>query len=138
MPLNQVSPSCPVCSTPKSLYLKTVNETGLFLCGLCALRFSWPMQHPGSQWYEESAIYEEVAWNVPSVASLGRRWEFKQPLGATPTAGQEWFDVGCGRGDFLKLAESKGGLVFGIDLNPDLVQLGRNRYGLSGIEQASF
>jgi 2-polyprenyl-3-methyl-5-hydroxy-6-metoxy-1,4-benzoquinol methylase len=95
------------------------------------------MVHPGQEWYEESDIYEEVRWNLPAVSRLGERWEFARALEPmVPHASV--FDVGCGRGDFLKLAQTQSFDVAGIDLHRTLVRVGHEAYGLSSIEQGTI
>ena len=36
-------------------------------------------------------------------------------------------DVGCGRGEFLDLLKARGIAARGIDLNPEMVEIGRSR-----------
>jgi SAM-dependent methyltransferase len=96
------------------------------------------MTHPGKEWYENSAIYEEVEWNVPSVAVLGKRWEFARALKNVNQSKAKVFDIGCGRGDFLKLAEAHGFQAYGIDLNDALIKVAKETFGLKNVESSTI
>ena len=95
------------------------------------------MQHPGKAWYEESEIYEELQRTLPALSKLGKRWEFALALRSIERNDGPVFDIGCGRGDFLKLAGSRGLSVSGIDLNRSLVNVAQKTYRLPDVECAS-
>jgi SAM-dependent methyltransferase len=105
----------------------------LHVCAACGLRYADPMRHPGRTWYEDSDVYDEVAWNVPPVSRLAARWEFQQFLARGFAPGSFVFDVGCGRGDFLALARARGFAVGGADLNGKLLEVARRAFGLEGL-----
>lgn len=130
--------NCPICSSPETKCLNKIGDYELCYCRKCRIRFSNPMRHPGQTWYENSDIYEEVRWNLPALKKLGKRWEFSLALkNLNPDMGSV-FDIGCGRGDFLKLAQSHSFSVSGIDLNGVLVRTAKEAYGLEYIEQSSI
>lgn len=129
--------NCPVCKSAQTAFLRKAGVFDLRHCSHCRIRFSNPMQHPGQTWYEESDIYEEVRWNLPALPKLGKRWEFSLALkNLDPNLGSV-FDIGCGRGDFLKVAQSRSFSVSGIDLNRALIQVAKDAYGLTDVEECS-
>jgi SAM-dependent methyltransferase len=127
---------CPACATESAAAaaLRTVSSYTVHLCPGCGLRYSEPMAHPGAQWYADSEIYREVAWNVPAPAQLWKRWEFRRALQQGLPEGAFVFDIGCGRGDFLYLARERGFRPGGLELNPRLIEVAEEVFGLSGIE----
>jgi SAM-dependent methyltransferase len=131
-PLAETVP-CPVCRKTNTRLARRHGSCDLRVCRDCGVRFAHPMEHPGQQWYEESPIYEEVRWNVPSVSQLADRWEFAEALTAVKRKSGTWLDVGCGRGDFLKVAESRGFKVTGLDLNQILICVARETYRLTDV-----
>lgn len=130
--------TCPVCSDAGAQGVANAGVYELCLCLECQIRFSSPMKHPGQGWYEESDIYKEVQWNIPRLSTLGKRWEFKQALNYLDRSMDGVLDIGCGRGDFLKLAQLKGLRVYGIDLNPALLRVAAEVYGIETTEAGSF
>lgn len=131
---------CPAClqSLADSTLLKKLSRYELRLCRFCGLRYSFPMIHPGVNWYEKSPIYQEVEWNVPSPKKLMTRWEFQKFFEQRIEKGALVYDIGCGRGDFLALARSKGFRVSGMDINQRLIELAKQVYGLVGLHNKAF
>ncbi|MCB4755514.1 MAG: methyltransferase domain-containing protein [Elusimicrobia bacterium] len=129
---------CPVCAATEITAVKKHEGFDLYFCGACGLRFSHPMEHPGQQWYEDSDIYQEVEWNIPSTEKLGGRWEFAEALRIIGPPPATILDIGCGRGDFLKLADSHGHRIKGIDLNKHLIQVAQKHFRLNDVELTSL
>ena len=129
---------CPACLGARAQLDQKRNGTQLLICEACHMRFSFPMQHPGQAWYEQSAIYEEVEWNVPSLSKLASRWEFQQALKFMDPKAGGVFDVGCGRGDFLALAKDRGFEVAGTDLNKALLKVAKVSFGIDSTYSGSF
>lgn len=130
--------ACPACREGSAPVYGGTSPFELRVCRGCGIRFSNPMSHPGQRWYEDSPIYEEVRWNIPKISRLGDRWEFREAIGAIRDVKGAVLDIGCGRGDFLKLAELNGHAVSGIDLNADLIDAGKKAYGLRDIFASSL
>jgi len=118
---------CPVCGATAARLSSAAGGYTLALCGQCGLRYADPLRHPGRDWYEQSEVYEEVQWNIPSVSKRRGRWEFDQALQLLRGASGRCLDLGCGRGDFLLLAREAGMEVTGLDLNENLLEIARNQ-----------
>jgi 2-polyprenyl-3-methyl-5-hydroxy-6-metoxy-1,4-benzoquinol methylase len=75
--------------------------------------------------YEE---WENIGKDVPSTSG------YSDQLANYLLPSKVVLDVGCGYGRISGLIKSKGCLVFGIDINPDAIQLAQNDPELAGIE----
>jgi SAM-dependent methyltransferase len=84
-----------------------------YRCAVCGLGAFWPGNHAGPDFYD-------------ALASSGKyykaeRWEYPLAAEFITGANDNVLDIGCGFGDFLKLAQKRSSRVFGIDTNPAAV-----------------
>lgn len=122
---------CPVCGATARPLPGSYGDYRLARCNHCGLRYADPMRHPGRAWYEHSEIYQEAQWNAPSPSRLRRRWEFATALQLMAGRPGHCLDLGCGPGDFLALAKAEGWQTTGLDLNGSLLEIARQRRGIS-------
>ncbi|MCK5451754.1 MAG: class I SAM-dependent methyltransferase [Candidatus Omnitrophica bacterium] len=98
----------------------------LFHCPFCDLVFSHPMKHPGKDFYEK---HYQTRFVEPPVI----RWAHKMFLNNSFIKKGTLLDIGCGRCDFLHLAQKIGFNVTGIDIDEASILEGKKRYGLQGL-----
>jgi SAM-dependent methyltransferase len=126
-------PQCPVCPVETGgVLLQGVESYTLHECSTCGLRFSSPMRHPGGEWYENSAFYRQMLRrSIPTPMWLIRReWKHRKvfELGLRPRG--RLLEIGCGTGEFLRLAAENGYQVDGIDIDPRALDIARTRSGI--------
>lgn len=95
--------------------LRGMDEIPEWRCTACGLVF-YPPEAAGS-----GALYEalqQFPWYY-----MAEKWEYREALRDTP-AGARLCEAGCGRGDFLQLAQSeRQAQVLGLELNADAVRV---------------
>lgn len=95
------------------------SSVSLWRCRRSQLRFFCPTTLAG-----DSAFYASLQtfpWYYQS-----EKWEYSRASSHLPNTGK-LLDVGCGTGDFLKLAAEKGLTVSGCELNQEAAGIGRGR-----------
>lgn len=93
-------------------YFNNVKEIVLFKCRKSGLKFYYPTIEGDGHFYKKLS---EVDWYYPKT-----KWEHFEALKNFPTHGR-LLEVGCGRGDFLKLiiSEKPHLQVEGLEINPE-------------------
>jgi SAM-dependent methyltransferase len=126
-------PRCPVCRAEAggAPQAKAEGYT-IYDCPMCGLRFSDPMRHPGGEWYENSAFYRQMLRrSIQTPMRLIRReWKHRKVLELGLRPGGLLLEVGCGTGEFLRLATEHGYRVGGIDIDPGALEIARTRSGI--------
>lgn len=124
---------CPVCGGIGGPELARVEGYTVHECVDCGLRFSNPMKHPGSEWYRDSPLYKHrvtKSLRIPTWV-VGRDWRFQTFLALKIRPGGRCLDVGCGTGEFMRLARARGYQVTGVDVDEEAIQVARERDGLA-------
>lgn len=127
---------CPVCQAGVfGRPLAEVDGYTVHQCPSCYLRFSNPMRHPGAEWYRQSAHYKTIinkSLRLPLWVLYGD-WRFKTFLTLGLRRGGRLLDVGCGSGQFLRLAKANGYQVSGIDVDNEAVNVAKYRFSLRDV-----
>lgn len=85
-------------------------------CGSCGTETAWPREAASDSVYDHE---------MPAI-----RWEFREvltDLAGYPSVEGEVLDVGCGKGDFVALANGQGVTARGIDFNPENIAYSQAR-----------
>ncbi len=121
---------CPVCG-PES---GSASERGPLApyrrCTRCGLRFTPGMREPGAAFYASSPIY--AGRDERTIARPEPSWAHEVALDRAPP-GSRVFDVGCGDGAFLALAQQRGHRGFGVDHDARAIDAARSLRGLHGV-----
>lgn len=99
-------------------------------CPDCTAQYWTPFKNPGREWYENDERYKGANTNPPinPTRIQENTLNFLAPLQG------KVFDIGCGTGNFLYLAQKKGWQVAGIDFDANAVDSATNKFGLPNIE----
>jgi SAM-dependent methyltransferase len=120
--------SCPACgATGEPRVAEKFREYTLYECAECDLHFWHPVKMPDAAWYE-------IAYRSRDSTAMplepGHRFflaDAKAPKKGT------LLDVGCGVGNFLAAAQSRGFTAAGTEFNPSAVQFAKSHYGLQDV-----
>lgn len=118
--------------------LESIEITGqhyeLFACEDCRGQWWNPFHNPGAFWYETDERYADRNRDPilePNEKHRGTIRYFGHSAGRV-------LDVGCGVGNFLAYAESKGWEGWGIDFDTDAIASGMSALGLSKLSVANI
>lgn len=130
---------CPACPTTAEARLVETHEDRIggktyriLSCGHCGVVFSQPREPVGADWYEKAAPIRHLERRPPPE----KDWRYRTFF-AVPPPGGKLLDVGCGDGDFLSLAQSRGFACSGFDFERRMVDLARSR-GIPDVESSEF
>jgi SAM-dependent methyltransferase len=117
-------------------HLAIGNRTALYACPTCKVEIFLPQIIGLPSFYaaasagecgEDGGKYYEVT-----------KWDFDEAL-RDVKPGASMIELGCGPGNFLKMAVAKGGRVVGIEFNPHALSVARSQgltvYDASGIHE---
>ena len=130
---------CPLCGTRATFTLKgTHTDAGvrydLYECSECTGQFFEPLKNPGASWYEHDERY--AGRNESPI--LEPQWNHTQAIDYFGSKTGTVLDVGCGVGNFLAYAESKGWKGVGIDFDHDAIEAGKKTFGLTELSVADI
>lgn len=119
---------CPACDFEGVLKEKeNFDNSVLYECSNCSVRFWWPLEHPGEKFYEESYMFEILEERKPA-------WYHKQFLKHPPILQGSLLDVGCGQGEFLSAASKESNFdLWGIDIARKNVDFIKEKFHLEKI-----
>lgn len=128
-------PTCDFCeSIDKTVRIGTHKdreiEYTLYECGECGVQFWLPMKNPGAEWYERDERYSGINKDPEIVANWSHRKAIDYLFPIVGTV----LDIGCGTGNFLYYAKSKGWKVSGFDFDRQAVAAATNVFNLPHIE----
>jgi 2-polyprenyl-3-methyl-5-hydroxy-6-metoxy-1,4-benzoquinol methylase len=121
--------------------LLSTEEYTVCLCQRCDLHFAYPMQAPGSRWYEDAAVYSALkarAYRTLTVAEIRKRWRYEAFFDLDLIPGGRLLEVGCGAGEFLFAAKHAGYEVTGLDFNQHAISTAKESYGLETVYSLSI
>lgn len=129
---------CPLCESVKTEKTSVVHVVGdteysLNACSQCTVQFWTPFVNPGATWYESDERYSDRNQDpilTPNEKHRGVVAYFGDKAGRV-------LDVGCGTGNFLVHAESKGWEGWGIDFDADAIASGTSALGLTRLSVAN-
>lgn len=124
---------CPACLDSNGINImdKEVGEPYKMIhCLSCDLVFSEPMKSASANWYKTNEYGLAFKVSANDQPHLGWYHEifFEESLPV-----KKILDIGCGRGDFIKVAENKGYLVAGIDFDETNIEIARRNFGLKNV-----
>lgn len=127
--------NCPAClssneALPVEEHTDPVHGTlySLWECPDCRVTFSQPRDPVHPSWYSKSRMNEARAG--------GSDWRYRTFF-SVEREGSRLLDVGCGAGQFLRLAQDRGFQVVGVDYNPAHVEEAR-KAGLVNVEAQDY
>lgn len=123
---------CPLCGVAASVMCAREHVEGVVTyilhgCPACAAEFWWPLKNPGAEWYERDERYADR--NADPILKPNEKHIGIMDFLKGEKAGRV-LDVGCGVGNFLALAKTRGWECWGIDFDTDAIAAGRRVYGL--------
>jgi len=124
----EVRVGCNLCGSDKNRpVLKPYGRTYV-ACRKCGLVFLDPMPSPE----HSQRFYTEKASSDPEVEEhrAGMYENFLEKIEKLKPKRGRLLDVGCGYGEFMKMARGYGWEVFGIELSYEACEYIRRRYGL--------
>lgn len=107
-------PNPQVISSLKALH--PIDRYRMFKCATCGLEFAAPLASPSEAWY--GLLYKNLRLYP------GMRWEYAFVLKNT-LPGSSICDLGCGSGEFLRVAMGAGLVAAGFDFSLDAVADGK-------------
>lgn len=121
---------CPLCGRAEAARLGELEGSWLFRCTSCGLAYLDPRPSVESvRTYYDKKIYVNAV--TSDHIDQRRRTLFAELLDrVSPRGTRRLLDVGCGTGEFLKLAKARGWDAYGVELSLEAVELA-NRLGLS-------
>src|SRR3990172_11622221 len=121
---------CPICGGPDGVRLAELEGSQLLRCQRCRLTY----QDPRPSVESVRAYYDLKIYISPATSEHideRRRGLFLDFLDRVPAGGRRrLLDVGCGTGEFLRLAKSRGWDAYGVELSLEAVEVA-NRLGLA-------
>lgn len=131
---------CALCDAPDALtHLESHQDPGgdlyqLYACTLCEAWFWYPLKNPGGGWYERDERY--AGRNEDPI--LEPNWNHKKVISYLDGKAGKVLDIGCGVGNFLAHAQSKGWECYGIDFDRDAIEAGKRTFGLENLYVADL
>lgn len=127
---------CILCGS-QNVFLKFKKESigasaDLRACKECGLAFlaqeKEAIEEEDRYW--DTTKQESVYLDEKVETSTEEDFQKKINLIATFASGGRLLDVGCGTGQFLNLARSKGWEVCGLDISPQAARIAKEKYGI--------
>jgi SAM-dependent methyltransferase len=131
--VSELVPPCPVCDFRAPIEVSDEAPHALYHCPGCDVQFFFPMENPGSAWYEENAQLSDL------LDTGAINWNHRQFLRDQKAMDRgSLLDIGCGTGNFLKAAQAEGWEVAGLDFNAEQVRVARERLGVESVYSLSL
>ena len=134
------NPSCPACGDTRATRVGSRDALHLVRCAGCTLIYSHPppVTSIRERYVDEYDLAAHFAdWEPRKRLLYVRRL---RAMGAPQSSRRRLCDVGCGDGQFLRVAAESGWQPFGIELNPPAARRSRERgfqVALGTIEELS-
>jgi len=131
--------TCALCGAQKPTdtgrrHVDSGQEYKLYHCDACKGEWWDPLVNPGASWYEHDERYADR--NHDPI--LDPNEKHRGVISYLGTATGRVLDVGCGTGNFLAYAESRGWKGWGIDFDADAIAAGSQALGLSRLTVADI
>lgn len=138
---NQSTNQCRLCGVLEKLESsKAHTDSGqtyyLYHCRRCGGQFWEPFKNPGAAWYEHDSRYAGI--NADPYSQVNWHQKFVLTMIEKEKGIGKLFDVGCGSGNFLAFAKSRGWQVAGIDFDASAVRAARETFGVTDVEQVDL
>lgn len=125
---------CPLCRSEHTTLAQLTHQEGTqtytaYSCESCTLMWWEPFKNPGAEWYGHDERYADRnahAIFTPNEKHIGVLDFLKDKKGKV-------LDVGCGVGNFLAYAQTRGWEGWGIDFDQDAIETARRTFGLSRV-----
>lgn len=126
-----VKDPCPVCTAKDAKYLFPVKSGQLIQCNNCQLIYFTPQPSPQEleDFYNSEDYRNEFSESLMSGAEFAtnRYLQFESALKkyapqVLTQSSRKLLDVGCGTGDFLKVAQGQGWQVSGTEISANAAQ----------------
>jgi len=127
-------PDCPGCTSATTAPAWRYKDFEIYHCHSCDLQFTHPMEAGSQSFYE--VRYEDYMADAAS-GNVHPGYQFlKEKIDETirkeiPGGKGSVIDIGCGAGVLLMDLQQRGLDCFGIDFNPHLVRIAREKFGLN-------
>ncbi len=136
---------CPVCQEeikPKLIETHIDPIEGqqykIYLCPICEVQFSNPMENPGHEWYEKFNKLWGGGENKTNIISKYRIDLLKKIYQEKKKKILKLLELGCGCGNFLMEAKKMGYDVYGIDFDKERIGIAAKKVGQEYVKQKSF
>ncbi len=106
------------------------TEYFLYECPVCRVQYWEPFKNPGSAWCERDERYKGANLFPP----LSPTWNHRQTLARLNPLVGKVFDVGCGTGNFLGWAQTRGWETAGLDFDRNAIKTARTVFRLAHVE----
>lgn len=121
---------CPICQSTSASPAWNYKDKIIWRCPMCTLEFTYPLQAAPLNYYQER--YWQTAELLATAIHPGWHYLRNQIERCVktylPTAHGHAIDIGCGSGYFAAELKNIGFEVLGIDFNPAMIQLARDKY----------
>ncbi len=126
---------CPLCGATRKKFVgvrkgrRDFRETRIVRCSFCSLIRADPMPRLSAD--EIARMYSDISYFPKSVEDKERLTShIFSSLARRGIVSGKLLDVGCGRGDLVAFARSRGFDAEGFDPSPVFVEHARRKYGL--------
>ncbi len=134
---------CPICKQNKTATSFPFKHYQVFICKNCGFRWLDPQPTDAelSQIYSDQYFLDEGDAEITEIVHRLKRATaslyLEQLVMGVPTSQPRGslLEIGCGMGDFLLEAQSKGFNVSGLEVTDHLVELANRRLGLSSVQK---
>lgn len=124
--------ACPACGGPSASRNYQIESYLLFRCRLCRTEFLVPDPAAST---DEVTYWDDYKFQLYSAETVRQQYEdrYESVIKLVQDRNDpimSVLDVGCGIGNFVNWAQSRGMIAYGVDVDADAVDFARNR-GLS-------
>ncbi|MEK7465643.1 MAG: class I SAM-dependent methyltransferase [Patescibacteria group bacterium] len=113
---------CPLCNSKSVKPASAINDDSFYFCDDCGAEFCVSIEAGSSEYYEFNygadgeGYGDENKWEFQKFATDSKKFNVRGRL----------IDIGCGPGEFLKVASRCGFDVFGVDFNELAIEKARS------------
>jgi len=129
--------SCPIGCESSHFFLKDINNYKIYKCSNCEVTFSSPMKSGDINFYKNYEVYDKPSFEEARISKNSFKNKLINKTIKKLDKKSKILDIGCGYGAFVSICIDKGMDAYGIDFNPDHVNIGKKYFNLGDKIQVS-